>query len=136
MQANQSLWQRLVPALLTLLLVASILVVSCGGEKKKTSPTPAIIATPTMAIPSPTLTPTMTETLTATPTSISSELKFIQPVCDIEGTSITTPAGATSFEGRNEIIRVYHQTTVVDGRDRVEYNIVFKDEDAPVGDKI
>jgi len=136
MQANQSLWWRLVSALLALLLMASILVVSCGGEKENASPTLAITANPTMVIPTPTLTPTVTETLTPTPTSISSELRFIQPVCDIEGMSITTSAGATSFEGHNEIIRVYHQTTVVNGTERVELNIVFKDEYAPVGDKI
>jgi len=137
MQANQSLWRRLVPALLTLLLAVSLLVAACGGGKE-TTPTPTMTATPTMVIPTPTPTPTptATETLTPTPTSISSELKFIQPVCDIEGTSITTPAGATSFEGHNEIVRVYHQTTVANGTDRVELNIVFKDEYAPVGDKI
>jgi hypothetical protein len=78
----------------------------------------------------------VTETFTPTPISVNSGLKFIQPACDIEGISITTPAGATSFEGHNEIIRVYHQTTTVNGRDRVECNIVFKDEDAPIGDKI
>ena len=157
MRTYQTLWQKLMPALFALLLVASILVAACGSGKENT-PTPAITAIPTMVIPTATPTPTVTETHmptitpsltltvmpiatptpTSTPTSVSmnSGLRFIQPVCDIEGTSITTPAGATSFEGHNETVRVYHQTTVVNGRDRVECNIVFKDEDAPVGDKI
>lgn len=143
MQRHKSLWYKLITLPMVLILVVPILA-ACGKEKENT-PTPMPTSTVT-ATHTPTATPTATPTttlpplLTPTPTStsvyIDSGLIFIQPVCDIEGTSITTPSGATNFEGHNEIIRIYHQTTTVNGRDRIECNIVFKDEDAPVGDKI
>lgn len=83
MQANQNWWRRLVPALLTLLLVGSIFMVACGGGKE-TTPTPAITSTHTMVIPTaaptpmvtktpiPTITPSLTPTATptATPTLV------------------------------------------------------------------
>ena len=92
---------------------ASVLILSmmsaCGKEKENT---------PT----------SMLMTATTTPTS---DLKFFQPACDIDG--------ASDFEGHNEIIRIFHQTTgISDDTEtyRVEYNIVLRDEDAPIGDNI
>jgi serine protease Do len=75
MRAHQTLRRKLAPALLTLLLAATILAAACGGKEKGTS-TPSQFATPTVRVltstetptaPSPSLTPILTPTPTPTP---------------------------------------------------------------------
>jgi len=77
MSTYQTLWQKLVLAVLTLLLVVSILVTACGGKEKATQ-APGPLTTPTVTVPTltltetptpPTLSPTPTPTPTATPTA-------------------------------------------------------------------
>jgi hypothetical protein len=50
--------------------------------------------------------------------------RFIQPRCDIDGTSV--------FHGHNEIVRVFYKIASNGGDTvNVEYNVVFRDEDVP-----
>jgi len=62
MRTYRTSWQKLVPTLLILLLVASIFIAACGDDKDKATPTPATTATPVMVIPTATPMPTVSQT--------------------------------------------------------------------------
>ena len=58
---------------------------------------------------------------------------FLQPVVDVHGIEPSSPSGF-GWEGHNDIVRVYYRiynVSTAENVTKVEYNIVFKDEDHP-----
>lgn len=75
MQANQGLWRKLMPILLTLLLVGSILVTACGGKEKATQPKPT--ATTTTHDPLTKILPSIVKVTAQTSEGISEGTGFV-----------------------------------------------------------